>query len=867
VTPPPSQGPPAGEHVGAYQLLRLIAEGGMGKVYLAARADDVYQKLVAIKLVRTDFSQSDIAAVRFRTERQILATLDHPNIARLLDGGVTANGVPYLVMEFVDGIPITEYCTSRRLSLEERLRLFSTVCAAVDYAHKNLVVHRDIKPANILVTAEGTPKLLDFGIAKLVDPDMVEQSLTKTVDRMMTPEYASPEQIRGDGITTSTDVYALGVLLYELLAGRRPFQLATRSPFEVAREICEVEPVAPSVACKANPLLAVPDAQHVLPGELDNIVLMAMRKEPARRYMSVGALAGDVQAYLSGYPVHARTDTWSYRSGKFIRRHRTAVTLAGLMVLSLIAFSIGMGLLAKRANRERTTAQREAQLLASIFQAATPDQARGHEITARELLDQGAARAERELAAEPEMQATMLDNIGDSYLRLGVYDRGEEILQRAYDLRKRAGSNLDFATTETSLATALRLQGKYDKADPLFRDALKIRQAKLGSNNMQVADSLSALGECLYFEDHFSEAEPLLRQALAINRNLDPHAGLDTRNYLALVVERSGNYPEAVQLLREALDISQRQNETDSPDYANTMHNLAGALMDAGDLSEAEDMERQDLALRRKILGNDHPDRGYSLNNLGWLLLEKGEPEAARPPLEENLKILRKQLGEQHPRVGVGLNNWGHMLEEEGDYTGADKSYQQSLAILEKASGPKSWAVAKVLFNEGNLELDRGDDAAAEKYARQALEMHRALGGDEIPDVASDLILLAEARRFQQDLAGAEPLLRQALAIREKKFPRAHPQLIAAQVRLGEVLVEEGKAQDAEPILEQAMQAAHTPPFPMLAWQVAEAEHAMGTCDAAMGRSAEAEKLLKQSEGPLQQDPQKAIRTRALRHA
>lgn len=838
----------------------------MGKVYLAARADDVYQKLVAIKLVRTDFAKSDVVAMRFRSERQILATLDHPNIARLLDGGVTSAGVPYLVMEFVDGIPITEYCSTHHLSAPQRLRLFSTVCAAVEYAHKNLVVHRDIKPANILVTADGVPKLLDFGIAKLVDPDLVEPSRTKTVDRMMTPEYASPEQIRGDGITTSTDVYALGVLLYELLAGRRPFQLETRSPFEVAREICEVEPTAPSLACKANPLLAVPEAQRVLAGELDNIVLMAMRKEPARRYVSVGAFAGDVQAYLSGYPVHARTDTWSYRSGKFVRRHRTSVTLAGLMALSLIGFSIGMGLLARRANRERTTAQREAQLLASIFQAATPDQARGHEITARELLDQGATRVERELAGEPEMQAAMLDNIGDSYLRLGAYDRGQEILQRSYDLRNRAGHNLDFAATEVSLATALRLQGKYDQAEPLFRDALKIRQTKLGANNALVADALSGLGECLYLEDHFGDAEPVLRQALAINRNLDPHAGIDTRNYLALVVERSGNYPEAVQLLREALDISQRQNDTDSPDYANTMHNLAGALMDAGDLSEAEDMERQDLALRRQILGNDHPDVGYALNNLGWLLLEKGEPEAARPPLEENLEILRKTLGDQHPRVAVGLNNWGHMLEEEGDYAGADKSYQQALAILQKASGPKSWAIAKVLFNEGNLELDRGDDASAEKYARQAFDMHRALGGEQSPDVASDLILIAEARRFQNDSAAAEPLLRQALAIRQEKFPRAHPQLIAAQVRLGEVLVEEGKGQEAEPILEQAMQMAHTPPFPLLAWQVAEAEHAMGACDAALGRATEGEKLMRQSEPPLQHDPQKAIRSRALRH-
>ncbi len=468
----------SGKRIGAYQLLRLLGEGGMGKVYLAARADDLYKKEVAIKTVQGGLGQSRALLLRFRSERQILANLDHPNIARLLDGGITDDGLPYLVMEYVNGIRVDDYCRINKLSTEQRLQLFSTVCAAVEYAHKNLVVHRDIKPANILVTAEGVPKLLDFGIAKLIDPESGELAQTLTAERMMTPEYASPEQVRGDQVTTSTDVYALGVLLYELLAGKRPFRLDTTSPLEIARIICEQEPEPPSVVSAANAERAAPDAARTLSGDLDNIVLMAMRKEPARRYVSVAALADDVKAYLTGYPVHARTDTWKYRSGKVVRRHKAAAAAAAIVTLALIGFSMGMGLLAKRATRERLTAQRESQFLEGIFEAATPDRTRGQQITARELLDQGAQRVDRELAADPGLQGTMLYNIGRAYVALGLYDEALPELERAYALRRKSlgDQNADVADTLFAWADALRFQGELKKAEPLFRQALAIRE-------------------------------------------------------------------------------------------------------------------------------------------------------------------------------------------------------------------------------------------------------------------------------------------------------------------------------------------------------------------------------------------------------
>ncbi|MBZ5664928.1 MAG: serine/threonine-protein kinase [Acidobacteriia bacterium] len=849
----------SGKRIGAYQILRLIGEGGMGKVYLAARADDVYKKQVAIKTVQGGSRHGGARLLRFQSERQILANLDHPNIARLLDGGITDENLSYLVMEYVNGARVDDYCRQNKLGTEQRLRLFCTICAAVEYAHKNLVVHRDLKPANILVTDEGVPKLLDFGIAKLLDPEAGEVVQTLTSERMMTPDYASPEQVRGEQVTTATDVYALGVLLYELLAGKRPFQLDTTSAFEMARIICEQDPEPPSVASAANTNLSVPDAARTLHGDLDNIVLMAMRKEPARRYVSVGALADDVKAYLTGYPVHARTDTWNYRAGKFVRRHKAAAVAAVIVVLALIGFSIGMGLLAKRATRERLTAQREAQFLEGIFEAATPDRAHGQQITARELLDQGAKRVDRELAADPSLQATMLYNIGRAYSALGLYDQAEPELARAYALRKQSlgGDNTDVADALGEWAESIRLQGQFKKAEPLLRQSLAIYEKKLGEHNPVFVQSLSALGECLYLEDRDAEAEPLLRKALALDRELNIDSG--ARNYLALLLERKGGYTEALQLLREQVEYQRKVDGPDSTTLAISLHNLAGALIDAGDLAMAETTERQTLGLQRKLLGNNHPDLGYPLNNLGFLLLEKGDWQAAEPVLRENLELLRKSLGEKSARFATALNNWARLLQAKGDYDQAEAAFKQALEIFAQ-NGPVGWSVAKVTANLGLLQFDRGDYAAAERYDRQALDIDHKLGGEESPQAAAALVNLAEDRAFQGDPASAESLLRQALAIRKKELPLSHPSIIATEVRLGETLTAEGKAAEAEPILREALASARSAPFPLLPWQIAEAQSVLGTCLVALNRAPEGEPLLKASQADLQKDPRPAFR-------
>ncbi len=850
-----------GQRIGPYQLMGLLGEGGMGEVYLAVRADQLYQQEVAIKVMRPGLKQAQAMLVRFSAERQILASLNHPNVARLLDAGITDHDAPYLVMEYVKGIPIDEYCHSQKLDTNERLRLFRTVCGAVEYAHKNLVVHRDIKPANILVTPEGTPKLLDFGIAKLLNPEVDEQSVTQTRERMMTPEYASPEQIRGEQITTATDVYALGVLLYELLTGQRPFRLDSKSPFEVFQIICEQEPEPPSIATQAAVAPLEPEVRRQLSGDLDNIVLMAMRKEPARRYASVSALSADVQAYLSGYPVRARTATWTYRSSKFIRRHKAAVVATALFAVALIGFSIAMGLLARQANRERRTAERETQFLNSIFQAATPDRARGKQVTARDLLDQGAKRIDSELAGQPALQATMLDNIGRAYTALGMYDQAEPLLHHAYDIRRRTSGedSLETASTLDAWATTLRLENQYERAEPLFRQSLAIREKKLGGDDLVVADSLADLGECLYWEDHIPEAELILRRALAIYRRSDPNAGDSPRVYLAWVLERKGSYPEAAQLLREAVDIDKRTKGPDSPDYLNSLHNFAGSLIDAGDLDGAEAADRKVLEGRTRVSGENHPDLYYPLNNLGYILLEKGEWAEAVPFLERAYAIQRK-LPHSEASMAASLNNLGRAMQEKGDYMEAEKDFNQALALTEKANGRAGWRAAAIIANLGLLQFDKGDYAAAESYELQALAMRRSLGGEDHPDVATSLIEVAEVQVFQGDPKTAEPMLRKALAIREKKFNPGHPAIIAAEVRLGEALTMEGKLEEADAVLRTALASARSQPFALSPWRIAEAESALGACLVAEKRTAEGEQLLRASEPALRKHPRSAFR-------
>jgi eukaryotic-like serine/threonine-protein kinase len=858
--------PLIGKRVGRYQVLDVLGEGGMGEVYLAFRADETYEQKVAIKVVRGGFGQDSQMLRRFRAERQILANLNHPNIARLLDGGVTSEGLPYLAMEYVEGVSIDEFCRRNRLTTTARLQLFQTVCAAVEYAHHKLIIHRDIKPTNILVTGEGVPKLLDFGIAKLLDPAMAEMTPapTRVTERVMTPEYASPEQVLGESITTMTDVYALGILLYELLAGKRPFRMKTDSPLEVARVICQQIPQPPSAASLANADSAPPD-RHKLKGDLDNIVLMAIRKEPERRYPSVAALSSDVRAYLGGYPLRARTDTWSYRSGKFIQRHKAGVAAAAIVVLALIGFSIGMALLARRADRERQIAEREEQFLAGMFNAATPDEARGETITARIILDRGAQRIEHELSGEPQVRASLLGTIADAYRSLGLFEQAKSLAQRSYGLASKTfgDDNPETQHQLELLAELNRDEGRYSEAEPILAKLTTIRGKTFGENNPLVAQTLGELGECFYWEAKDDQAISTLRLALAIDRRNGPDFGADDRNYLALALERKGDFNEARQLLEESVDIFKRVKGVNSPSYATGLSNLGSALIDRGDLFGAEAKLRESLAIRRKILGPGHPDLVFSLNNLGYVLLERGDWEAAEPFIKEAMDINLARLGPANPRAAVQINNWARVLQAKGEYVRAHKYFQRALQILETTRTPITWPAAQVTANLGLLSFDMGDYVTAERYARQAMGMRETLGGDQTPAFARSMIEVAEDRVFQGDPAGAEPLLRRALAILRQRLWSGHPSITTAEVRLGEALLAENKANEAAPLLREAVLSARASPFPLSAWQVGEAESAYGACLRSLGQSREAEALLHESRRELVTDPRPVFRAEA----
>lgn len=856
-----ASGDTAGRRIGEYVVIRELGSGGMGQVYLARRADGEFEHQVAIKLMRSAFSPSQGMVSRFRAERQILANLEHPYIARLLGGGITADGLPYLVMEYVDGAPIIDYCKLRKLCIDEKLLLFRQVCEALEYAHRHLVVHRDIKPVNILVTQDGVPKLLDFGIAKLLGQEMADDGVrTVATERFLTPDYASPEQILGQQITTSTDVYALGALLYEMLCHVRPFGGERKDVLETARLICSKTPEPPSTVALHNAEIPSGEARRMR-GDLDNFVLMAMRKEPVRRYASVAQLSADIDAYFKGRPLSAAPDSWRYQAGKFVRRHKTEVTLAALMVVALTGFSIGMGVLAQRAKREQLQSDQEAQFMSAMFQAATPEEAQGRTITARDLLDRGARRVDRDLASQPAVRAAMLDNIASAYRGLGIDDRAQLLMQRAYQINEQVlGANaLPTIHSLDGVAELYRDQAKWSQAESSLQQVLTAREHALSPSNPVLVDTMGELGECLYWEGKNQQAEAILRKALLLDHRLGTtEAGANVRNYLALVLTRRSSFGEAAALLREAVDLDRQMHGPESPGYARSLHNLCGTLIDAGDLPDAETKLRETVSLKRKILGNDHPELALTLNNLAFVLLQEGNFYAAEPVVRETLRIWMKNYGESQYRVGLAYGKMGDLLEEKGDYHSAETYYRRALDVLSKAGGPK-WMPGGILENIARLDLDRRDYRDAETYAQQALDLRLRLNHDD-PEIASSLTDIALAHEFLGDAKGAEAPLRQALALRQATLAVNHPLVMAAMIRLGEALTAESKLSEAEPLLREADGVAHHPPVRLLAWQIAEADIALGQCLRALGESSEAATLLERNRLGIEAHPRACIR-------
>ncbi|PYJ07784.1 MAG: hypothetical protein DMF06_14715 [Verrucomicrobia bacterium] len=770
--------PIAGRKFGAYQLIREIGRGGLGAVYLAARADDEYRKEVAIKVIRRGLDTDDIIR-RFRNERQILAQLDHPNIARLIDGGTTDDGLPYFVMEYVSGEPINAYCNAHALATAERLALFRKICAAVAYAHQNLVIHRDLKPSNILVTQSGEPKLLDFGIAKLLDAG--DELFTQTIPalRVMTPEYASPEQVKGNKIMTTSDVYSLGVLLYELLAGQRPYRLKTRTPEEIARAITEQEPERPSTAVAkgdGNSKLEIRNSKF-LKGDLDNIVLMAMRKEPARRYSSVGQFSEDIRRHLEGLPVLARKDTWNYRAGKFIKRNKIAIAGSTVVALALIgglAAALWQANATRRerdvANAERLKAMRINEFLQemlsfsnqSVYSVAPVAQTKN--VTVNQMLDEIAPHIEAELADQPEVRAQILRTI----------------------------------------ASAFASQGIYDKAEKNYRSALETQMRIFGPDHAESAATMTQFGILALRQGKIAEADQLLEKAVAFYRRQQARQASDFRavnlvtamNFLGAVRMISTDLQSGGAIMEEALQIAENANLQGKERFAlaAVQGDVGLYLARAGDLERADRLLRESLAIHRQLSEYPRWEMGATLASLGELYNRKHQPDQALEFLLESERIYRQTLGDKNRYLAFNLQHQAIALSLQKNFTAAEPKARQQLAIYLEVV-PENKLVAAIpnsvlgIVLVGNKRFDE-----AEAYLREGLQ------GLEQSPVKNDFInvqakiALSQCLLNQNRLAEAEQFALAAHAEAPQNLGEQNPLVKAAAESLSQIHERQGKS-------------------------------------------------------------------------
>jgi eukaryotic-like serine/threonine-protein kinase len=735
----------AGETVGAYRLLSMIGQGGMGMVWLAERSDGRFRRQAAIKFLGMGLVDRG-SQERFKREGAILGRLSHPHIAELLDAGVSQTGRPYLVLEFVDGVPIHRYCDQHKLDINARCRLFLDVLSAVSHAHASLIVHRDIKPPNVLVSREGLVKLLDFGIAKLLEGEGSDGSatlLTHEAGSALTPEFAAPEQITGAPVTTATDVYALGVLLYLVLSGQNPAGPGLHSAAGLVKAIVDTEPPRASEVAGRVPLDvsssaaaergATPEKlRRQLQGDLDTILAKALKKDPRERYASVTALADDVNRYLNNEPISARPDTLAYRSAKFVRRNRGTVAVTSIALLAVLA-GIGGTLLQARSARkqrdlaifERDSASRVTQFMIKMFNVSDPSESRGNSVTAREILDKAASEIDTQLGKDPETQAQMMDVMGNVYLSLGLLPKSESLLKRSLEIRRQA----------------------------------------LGPNHPDTLASASDLGRTLEEEDRGQDAEKLLRKTLAAQQHVlgAEHPGTLTCMYrLANALSSESRYSEAEQLDRQVLETRRRVLGPDHTDTVAAMDNLAWLYLVEARLPEAEKMQRDALAIAERVQGADNPDTLGSINRLARILsVEKKFPEAEKVQ-RDGLDIQVRVIGPDHRFTQRSRYNLLDILASEHKYVEAEKLGRQIQAIEIRLKGPEHPNTAFATYVLGCVVAPQGRKTEALSLLKEALDhgldSRTALAivnEDELKGLHGDPRFTALIRRAKERAAAA----------------------------------------------------------------------------------------------------------------
>ena len=737
--------------IGGYKLIRKIGTGGSATVYLAENSSG---EKGALKLLR-GMTADEHSQRRFEAERHILAKLYHPNIARLIEGGITEAGEPYVIMEYVEGVPIDVWCDLNKLGINERIRLFQKVCSTVHFAHQNLVVHRDIKPEHILIDPNGNVKLIDFGIAKLLEPGNPELATihTRTGMRIMTPEFASPEQVRGETITTSSDVYSLGVLLYLLLTGMKPYRLSTTSMLDIERVVCELDPPRPSEAISEGMVLTTAGTTRLsydsheaakrrglepaklaklLSGDLDRIIMMAMWKEPHRRYSSALAFSEDLENFLSGEPVAARAPTIRYRVRKFVYRHKLSVAAAAFAILALTGGLIGTlwqarqaQLHAEQAELQAQRAEQVAAFLVELFEESDPTKANDGSKTAREMLDQGFEKVQTELAGQPAIQAQMLGIIGKVYQNLGLYDEAFSALEKAVDGFRNAGERSPgYVSSLLELANLEYRMGLLHKAEITTLEVLQINMEFYGPEHPEVASVL---------------------------------------NTLAIIYEGKGDIEKAKNTIRQALDIRRKEPEPGSNLAAN-LNNLAIMLHRTGELDESAELFEEAITVVEYIWGDIHPYMAFTLNGYSGVHQLRGDYELAEEFMRRALEIGQAVFPEEHPFIAVVLHNLGKLFEETDNFWEAGNFYHKGLQLRRKVLPPAHPDLVSSLIGLSVIMIETERAAEAESLLREALEIRKNAFDEEDWRIAQVEALLGRSLLYQNRLEEAEHLLHKSQA-------------------------------------------------------------------------------------------------------
>lgn len=817
-----------GRRIGAWRIGRAIGAGGTATVFLARRDDGAYEQQVAIKILRHGIYDA-YERERFMRERAILARLEHPHIAHLFDGGLTAEGVPWFALEYVDGAPVTHWCDAQKLDLDARLRLFATICAAVAHAQRNLVVHRDLKPSNILVDGEGRLKLLDFGIARLLD-DAGGDDLTRTEARRLTPAYAAPEQRDGGAVTTATDVYSLGVLLHELCTGQRPQFLADGSLR------------SPALAVDENAAQMQASDQRTLrrrlEGELGLIIAKALALDPLQRYAGAAALGDEMQRLAEGKPILARADSRAYRFAKFVRRHRLAFAVGSALLVVILGASAATAWQARVARIEAARADAVRDFVLALFEGITPDESKGRVVSARELVDRGAARLNETLAGEPAIEARLATTLATAYRQLGDYPKAMQFAQRALTSADQPAAR-SLALVERGRIHAA--QGDFDGAERDLREALALAPGSNGGEiRLRLADvlaergrldealamardnltrattpdqrdqALAMLGGIEFRGGKLADAARELNQALALARAKRGETHTQTaaiEHDLGVVVLQQGDAKAAVALFEQALKTRRALLGDKHPDIADSEFNLGTALRRLGENERAGQLIHEALAMQRELLGPKHPAVAVSLNSLAVLAWQHGDLDTAIAHLKEALEVATAAQGKSHPSVIAMRNNLAGMLRVTGKLDEAETLARSTLTDARAALGENHYLTGVAQLGLGSTLADCGQFTAALGEVRQAQAILAKALGSNHADTLMAQVALADLERETGELEAAADEARQALDAATKVLPAGHPRLGKAYLVLARIDAQAGDCARASPAFETAAQA------------------------------------------------------------